>query len=85
MLLLPDFVRFPNEIAKFFIQVRWLINSEVMDVIVLRNRVDAHETRAVMSLSEDQMPDVTDFGWRTAAYSLGSAIMVCAPAASLGS
>ena len=56
MFLLADRIRLPNQAAKFFIEVRRLFNSEMVNVIAPGNRVYLDKAWPVVSLRQNQMP-----------------------------
>ena len=55
MFLLADLIRLLDQAAKFFIKVRQLFNSEMVNVIAPGNRVNAHKARPVVSLRQNQV------------------------------
>jgi len=57
VLLLTDSVCLFNESAQLLIQILSLFESEMMDTIVPRNRVDAVEARSLVPVRQDQVAD----------------------------
>jgi len=55
VLLLPKFIRLLYEGAQFLIQVFRLPKPEMMDVVMPRDGVDAHEARSFVPVRQNQM------------------------------
>lgn len=56
MLLLPDCVCLGNEIAKLLALVVWSFESEVVDMVGTRNRINAVKERRLVAVRQDQVP-----------------------------
>jgi hypothetical protein len=57
VLLLTNRVCFHNELAQLLIQIIRLLQSEMMDVILPRNRVDPVEARPLVPMRQHQVPN----------------------------
>ena len=53
--LFPDLICHLNEAAQFLTQILRLLQSKVMDVIVSRDRVDAHKALSFVPVRQDQV------------------------------
>ncbi len=53
--LFPDLICLLNEAAQFPGQILRLLQSKVVDVVVSRDAVDAHEARSFVPLRQNQM------------------------------